>query len=147
VASRVGATTLTAAVSDRMTQGVVYTTFHHPISGANVVTTEHSDWATNCPEYKVTAVQVSPGKSAATAEIDHPEHRLGALVRMANQIARQMAAAPNLDAEAATVATTAHLERFWEHEMRVDLARALDAGTVTLDAITADAVRRLPVTA
>jgi formate dehydrogenase major subunit len=22
------------------------------------VTTEHSDWATNCPEYKVTAVQV-----------------------------------------------------------------------------------------
>jgi hypothetical protein len=66
---------------------------------------------------------------------------------MANQIARQMAADPHLDAEAATVATTAHLERFWEHEMRVDLARALDAGTVTLDAITADAVRRLPVTA
>jgi formate dehydrogenase major subunit len=38
---------------------VVYTTFHHPVSGANVVTTENSDWATNCPEYKVTAVQVS----------------------------------------------------------------------------------------
>jgi formate dehydrogenase major subunit len=144
IASRVGATTLTANVSDRMTQGVVYTTFHHPVSGANVVTTEHSDWATNCPEYKVTAVQVSPGKSAATAEIDHPEHRLGALVRMANQIARQMTADPNLDA---VTATTAHLERFWEHEMRVDLARALDAGTVTLDAISAEAVRRLPVTA
>jgi formate dehydrogenase major subunit len=41
-------------------QGVVYTTFHHPESGANVVTTEYSDWATNCPEYKVTAVQVRP---------------------------------------------------------------------------------------
>jgi len=68
-------------------------------------------------------------------------------VRMANQIARQMAADPNLGAEAATVATTAHLERFWEHEMRVDLVRALDAGAVTLDAITAEAVRRLPVTA
>uniref|UniRef100_UPI0026072455 hypothetical protein n=1 Tax=Paenalcaligenes sp. TaxID=1966342 RepID=UPI0026072455 len=26
--------------------------------GANVVTTDNSDWATNCPEYKVTAVQV-----------------------------------------------------------------------------------------
>jgi formate dehydrogenase major subunit len=39
---------------------VVYTTFHHPFSGANVITTENSDWATNCPEYKVTAVQVSP---------------------------------------------------------------------------------------
>ena len=45
---------------DRMPVGVVYTTFHFPESGANVVTTENSDWATNCPEYKVTAVQVSP---------------------------------------------------------------------------------------
>jgi formate dehydrogenase major subunit len=58
VASRVGETTLRAVISDRMPVGVVYTTFHHPVSGANVVTTEHSDWATNCPEYKVTAVQV-----------------------------------------------------------------------------------------
>ena len=38
--------------------GVVYTTFHFPRPGANVVTTENSDWATNCPEYKVTAVEV-----------------------------------------------------------------------------------------
>ncbi|MFG1927291.1 formate dehydrogenase subunit alpha [Cryptosporangium sp. NPDC048952] len=59
LASRVGETTLRATVSDRMPVGVVYTTFHHPITGANVVTTEHSDWATNCPEYKVTAVQVA----------------------------------------------------------------------------------------
>ena len=59
IASRVGATTLRAIVSERMAQGVVYTTFHHPVSGANVITTEYSDWATNCPEYKVTAVQVT----------------------------------------------------------------------------------------
>ncbi|MEI7547103.1 MAG: formate dehydrogenase subunit alpha, partial [Actinomycetota bacterium] len=52
LASRIGVTTLHAMVSDRMAQGVVYTTFHHPVSGANVVTTENSDWATNCPEYK-----------------------------------------------------------------------------------------------
>lgn len=58
LASRVGATNLTAMVSDRMPQGVVYTTFHHPVTGANVITTDNSDWATNCPEYKVTAVQV-----------------------------------------------------------------------------------------
>jgi formate dehydrogenase major subunit len=58
LASRVGNTTLHAQLSDRMPVGVVYTTFHHPVTGANVVTTEHSDWATNCPEYKVTAVQV-----------------------------------------------------------------------------------------
>ena len=58
LASRVGQTSLHAKISDRMPVGVVYTTFHHPVTGANVVTTEHSDWATNCPEYKVTAVQV-----------------------------------------------------------------------------------------
>jgi formate dehydrogenase major subunit len=58
VGSRIGATTLRATISDRVPQGVVYTTFHHPLTGANVITTEHSDWATNCPEYKVTAVQV-----------------------------------------------------------------------------------------
>ena len=56
--SRAGDTTLRATVSDRMQPGVVYTTFHFPGTGANVVTTENSDWATNCPEYKVTAVEV-----------------------------------------------------------------------------------------
>jgi formate dehydrogenase major subunit len=56
--SRIGEISLHAKISDRMQPGVVYTTFHHPNSGANVITTEFSDWATNCPEYKVTAVQV-----------------------------------------------------------------------------------------
>jgi formate dehydrogenase major subunit len=56
--SRVGETSLHAKISERMQPGVVYTTFHHAMTGANVVTTEYSDWATNCPEYKVTAVQV-----------------------------------------------------------------------------------------
>jgi formate dehydrogenase major subunit len=60
IASRVGETAMRARVSDRLPVGVVYTTFHYPISGANVVTTDISDWATNCPEYKVTAVQVRP---------------------------------------------------------------------------------------
>lgn len=59
IASRAGTTALRALVSERMQPGVVYTTFHHPLSGANVVTTNNSDWATNCPEYKVTAVQAS----------------------------------------------------------------------------------------
>ena len=56
--SRSGEISLHAKVSERMQPGVVYTTFHHPDTGANVVTTEFSDWATNCPEYKVTAVEV-----------------------------------------------------------------------------------------
>jgi len=59
ITSRAGQTVLRAALSDRMQPGVVYTTFHFPESGANVITTDSSDWATNCPEYKVTAVQVS----------------------------------------------------------------------------------------
>ncbi len=59
IESRAGETVLRARVSDRMQPGVVYTTFHFPFSGANVITTDNSDWATNCPEYKVTAVQVT----------------------------------------------------------------------------------------
>jgi len=58
VTSRSGETVLRAVVTERVQPGVVYTTFHFPESGANVVTSDHSDWATNCPEYKVTAVQV-----------------------------------------------------------------------------------------
>lgn len=58
VTSRAGETRLRATITERVQPGVVYTTFHFPESGANVVTTELSDWATNCPEYKVTAVQV-----------------------------------------------------------------------------------------
>ena len=57
--SRSGDTVLRAKITDRVQPGVVYTTFHHPVSGANVITTDNSDWATNCPEFKVTAVQVT----------------------------------------------------------------------------------------
>jgi formate dehydrogenase major subunit len=64
--SRAGETTMRAEITERVQPGVVYTTFHHPESGANVVTTENSDWATNCPEYKVTAVQVSKTNEPST---------------------------------------------------------------------------------
>ena len=60
ISSRSGETVLRATITERMPAGVVYTTFHFPESGANVITTDSSDWATNCPEYKVTAVQVLP---------------------------------------------------------------------------------------
>lgn len=56
--SRSGEISLRATITDRVQPGVVYTTFHHARTGANVITTDYSDWATNCPEYKVTAVQV-----------------------------------------------------------------------------------------
>jgi formate dehydrogenase major subunit len=60
IRSRAGETVLRARVLEQVKPGVVYTTFHHPFSGANVITTDASDWATNCPEYKVTAVQIEP---------------------------------------------------------------------------------------
>jgi len=59
LASRAGEVSLKAKVTDRVAPGVVYTTFHMPETQTNVVTTDYSDWATNCPEYKVTAVQVA----------------------------------------------------------------------------------------
>ncbi|MDI4658903.1 formate dehydrogenase subunit alpha [Xanthobacter autotrophicus] len=69
--SRAGSTSLRAVISDRVAPGVVYTTFHHPVTQANVVTTDYSDWATNCPEYKVTAVQVSPSNGPTQWQEDY----------------------------------------------------------------------------
>ena len=68
VRSRAGETGLRALVTERVAPGVVYTTFHHPMTRANVVTTDYSDWATNCPEYKVTAVQVTPSNGPTDAQ-------------------------------------------------------------------------------
>ncbi|KPF53388.1 formate dehydrogenase [Novosphingobium sp. AAP1] len=71
LASRSGETTLRATVTDRVAPGVVYTTFHHPATQANVVTTDYSDWATNCPEYKVTAVQITPSNGPSEWQEDY----------------------------------------------------------------------------
>jgi formate dehydrogenase major subunit len=71
LASRSGETTLRAQVTDRVAPGVVYTTFHHPATQANVVTTDYSDWATNCPEYKVTAVQITPSNGPSDWQEDY----------------------------------------------------------------------------
>ena len=75
LASRAGETTLHAHISERIQPGVVYTTFHHPLTGANVVTTEYSDWATNCPEYKVTAVEVRLAKKMSDWQRQYLEMR------------------------------------------------------------------------
>ena len=71
IASRAGTTALRAKISERMQPGVVYTTFHHPMSGANVVTTDNSDWATNCPEYKVTAVEATKVSEPSQWQADY----------------------------------------------------------------------------
>ena len=71
--SRKGDITLRASITTRVQPGVVYTTFHNPETGANVVTTEYSDWATSCPEYKVTAVQVAPATHRSSWQEGHDE--------------------------------------------------------------------------
>ncbi|QFR33964.1 formate dehydrogenase subunit alpha [Ancylobacter sp. TS-1] len=71
--SRAGSTTLRAEITDRVAPGVVYTTFHHPTTQANVVTTDFSDWATNCPEFKVTAVQIARSNGPSEWQEDYDE--------------------------------------------------------------------------
>ena len=82
LASRKGDITLRATITERVNPGVVYTTFHNPETGANVVTTEYSDWATSCPEYKVTAVQVAPAshRSEWQTGFDQRAERQGKIV-------------------------------------------------------------------
>jgi formate dehydrogenase major subunit len=85
--SRSGETTLRALVTERVAPGVVFTTFHHPGTQTNVVTTDYSDWATNCPEYKVTAVQVSPSNGPTQWQEEYSE-----LSRRSRRIAHMEAA-------------------------------------------------------
>ena len=73
IESRSGQTVLRATITENVQPGVVYTTFHFPESGANVITTDNSDWATNCPEYKVTAVQVMPVTQHSEWQRDYQE--------------------------------------------------------------------------
>ena len=87
ITSRAGETSLRADVTDRVAPGVVYTTFHHATTQANVVTTDNSDWATNCPEYKVTAVQVGRSNGPSDWQV-----RYGEQARQSRRVAARDAA-------------------------------------------------------
>jgi formate dehydrogenase major subunit len=155
LASRVGRTSMRARISDRVPAGVVYTTFHYPLSGANVVTTDYSDWATNCPEYKVTAVEVRPTLLAAgpasaddlglVAASESPRaHAVAALVRMANQVAANNES-EGLDAAVVAVAT--HLDQFWTPTMKADLVEHASTGPGDLAPAVLGALERISVVA
>ncbi len=58
IQSRSGEISLRVKISERLQPGILYTSFHFAESATNVITTKHSDWATECPEYKVVAVEV-----------------------------------------------------------------------------------------
>jgi formate dehydrogenase major subunit len=88
LASRAGETSLRVTITERVAPGVVYTTFHHPGTQANVVTTDYSDWATNCPEYKVTAVQITPSNGPSRWQEEYEE-----LSRQSRRVASTVTAA------------------------------------------------------
>lgn len=124
LSSRVGETVLKARITDEVPAGVVYTTFHFPESGANVITTDYSDWATNCPEYKVTAVEIAPSLRGPGEIVEHAPHgdtELASLIRMANQIAA------NVPAHAAPeLAVAHHIVQFWTLTMKERLINEVD---------------------
>ena len=60
VTSRRGTIRLPARVTDEVGPGELFTAFHFPDAPANRLTSPHTDTATGCPEYKVTAVAVRP---------------------------------------------------------------------------------------
>lgn len=139
ISSRVGETVLKARITTEVPAGVVYTTFHFPESGANVITTEYSDWATNCPEYKVTAVEVEPSKRGPGELHLHKINRNAqseSLVRMANQIAQNV---PHSTAPEYAVAH--HMEQFWTPAMRDQLANEVDVALLSPIVIRALALK------
>ena len=124
LSSRVGETILKARITNDVPAGVVYTTFHFPESGANVITTDFSDWATNCPEYKVTAVEIAPsikGPGAIITTHIGGDPQLNSIVRMANQIAANF-----LATDAPEIKVAHHIEQFWTPVMIERLRNDVD---------------------
>ena len=159
IESRVGEVSLRAKITERMQPGVVYTTFHHPVTGANVITTEFSDWATNCPEYKVTAVQVrktngptywqekfmrrrtsrSPASLGRGGVGRWPATIRKTLVRMANQIADFFQPYTH---EEAVAGVQKHIKSYWSPSMRRDLGAHVDHGGEGLKPVVIEAFQR-----
>ena len=61
VTSRWGRAALTAHLTRDVVPGQVFAAFHFPGATVNDLTSPHTDTATGCPEYKVTAVRIRPG--------------------------------------------------------------------------------------
>ena len=152
VRARRGETRLRALLTERVQPGVVYTTFHHPQSHTNDLMSEHSDWATNCPEFKVTAVQVAPEARSVNAR--RGERRLDAenraagrdahamdihhLIMMANDIGAYFAGYPDQDEALDGVAN--HLRNFWEARMRREIVDYVAGGGAQLSPLVREAV-------
>jgi formylmethanofuran dehydrogenase subunit D len=152
VRARRGQTRLRALVTERVQPGVVYTTFHHPESHTNDLMTDHSDWATNCPEFKVTAVQVAPEAGCVNARRGgvRPDAENQATIRdahaidirhlvaMANDIGAYFAGYPSHGQAVEGIAN--HLRSFWETRMRRDIIDYVANGGGELKPLVREAV-------
>lgn len=140
ICSRYGSVELKAVFSERVQPGLVYTSFHHPESRVNLLTSDLSDWATNCPEYKVTAVELVPARSKAQAAAGGGLHaeasasnqapglgviELERILTYANQIGAFFSAYPP---ERAAEGVRNHLRSYWDPRMRAALLSHLDEG-------------------
>ena len=124
--SRRGWTILRAKISSRVPKGIVYTNFHFPEIMTNVVTSDYSDWATNCPEYKVTAVNVTKvsegeiGRYVEKEEIesafDIKDVDIEIILSMANNIGAFFEGYPY---EEAIDGIASHLSKFW-HPLMIE---------------------------
>lgn len=60
VESRWGGTEVPVRISDRVSPGTLFLSFHFPESHTNRLVGPHTDPVSKCPDYKVTAVRVAP---------------------------------------------------------------------------------------
>jgi formate dehydrogenase alpha subunit len=60
IRSRWGRTTAAARISKRISAGTLFLTFHFPETHANLLTSAYVDSQSKCPEYKLTAVTITP---------------------------------------------------------------------------------------
>jgi formate dehydrogenase alpha subunit len=65
VESRHGRAGLTVRTSHETPSGQAFCAFHFPSSGVNALTSDQADTVTSCPEYKVTAVRLLPGRDTS----------------------------------------------------------------------------------
>ena len=70
-----GEVSLKVEVTDKVKEGIVFTTFHFPEHMVNMVTGHGKDEETMCAEYKVSSVQVQKISNQFKTEVKPKEHQ------------------------------------------------------------------------
>jgi len=125
IESKKGKITLTARISERVMEGIVATTFHFPEFKANILTSDYSDWSTETPEYKVTAVnirKVEKNKKESSAEYKLTESYNDEVLRMFNDIVLIFKDYPE---DIAVQEIIAHIKKYWEQNLIERLVKTI----------------------